>query len=120
MFSPWLIGGAALTVGVLSLTSYAMYQRSEAADARADSAVALQKQFQQDLAESEADKALMRLRGKELDAIVRERDSRVSNLQAENQSRDEAYEKLRAEADAKDQECLSRALPPAIAERLRH
>lgn len=119
MISPYVLLGSAVVVGGLALTSYAMYQKASAADARADAAVAVSEELKQSLAESEADKEAMRQRGKELNAIVRQRDARVQDLEAENKSRDEAYEKLRAEASEADQACLARSLPPAIAERLR-
>lgn len=120
MIHPYALIGTAVVVGGLALTSYAFYQKAAAADARAEAAVAVSEELRQSLVESEADKESMRQRGKELNAIVRERDSRVQTLEAENKSRDEAYDKLRAEAAKEDQDCLARPLPPAIAERLRN
>jgi uncharacterized protein HemX len=117
---PHALVGTAVVVGGLAFSTYAFYQKASAADARADAAVAVQEGLRQSLAESEADKESMRQRGKELNALIRERDSRVQNLEAENKSRDEAYDKLRAEVPKEDQDCLARPLPPAIAERLRN
>lgn len=114
----YLIG--AVAVGGLALATATLYYRAESADARADAAVATAQRLQQTLSESEAHNAELRQRRKDLDAIVRERDARVQTLQAENQSRDEAYEKLRSEVAKEDQDCLSRSLPPAHAERLRN
>jgi chromosome segregation ATPase len=117
---PYVLIGSAVVVGGLALSTYAMYQKASAADARADAAVAVSEELKQSLVESESQNAELRQRRKDLDAIVRERDSRVQNLEAENKSRDEAYDKLRAEVSQEDQDCLARPLPPALAERLRN
>jgi hypothetical protein len=114
---PYVIG--AVVVGGLVLTSVGLYYRGEAANARADSAEAITAQFKEDLLQSEANNAELRQRRKDLDAIVRERDSRVQNLEAENKSRDEAYEALRASFPREDQSCLARDLPDELAKRLR-
>jgi cell shape-determining protein MreC len=117
---PYAYVFGAVVVGGLALSTYAMYQKASAADARADAAVAVAEELKQTLVESESQNAELRQRRKDLDALIRERDSRVQNLEAENKSRDEAYDKLRAEVSQEDQDCLARPLPPALAERLRN
>jgi septal ring factor EnvC (AmiA/AmiB activator) len=110
---------AAIGLALLLATGYGLYQRGNAAVARAESAEAVAAQFKQDLAESEADKALLREMQKRLDSAVRERDARLKALQKTLGELDAEYEKLEKSVGKEDQDCLRRGLPDAFAERLR-
>lgn len=109
---------ALVAAGVLALGCYALYQRSEAADARADAAEHLASQFKQDLAQSEADKAALKSRSRQLDETVKARDVRVGVLENEKRAIKGELENIKRSVGKEDQSCLDRALPDAFAERL--
>ena len=110
---------ALAAAGVLALGCYALYERGNAANARADSAEHLIDQFKVDLAESEADKANLKARNKALDATVKARDVRVKELDDAKRAIKGELDELKESAAKEDQDCLDRDLPDAFAKRLR-
>jgi hypothetical protein len=109
----------AIAVAFLSLGAYGLYQRGNAANARAESAEALVESYKADLAASEADKALLREMQRKLDVAVRERDKRYDELQKAKNALAGEYAKLRDKVDEVDKNCLDRELPDSFRERLR-
>jgi chromosome segregation ATPase len=103
------------------LAGYGVYekQRGDIAAGRALSAEALVSQYKTDLAESEANNAVLRDLQKRLDVAVKERDKRAADLRKALGELDAQYEQLEKNLAPEDKACLSRALPDSIASRLR-
>ena len=114
----YLYAGVALLVAGLSLACYALYQRGNAASARADAAEAKVSQLAQALQEGEAQIEALRVAAEVLDRQLVEihRRERVLNDQKRRLQRE--LSELAKSLPKEDQDCLGRDLPDAIAERL--
>lgn len=110
---------SAIVVAMLSLAGYGLYERGNAANARAEQAETRAAELTQSLQESEADKARMRADAKRTDAALVEKDNRLTVLLAKERNLRAEYEKLKGLLDQKDQDCLDRPLPDPLAARLR-
>lgn len=121
-----MIGGlygyaaGALVIGALGLGCYALYQKSEAAEARASDLERQRDTAIQAVKDAEADKAALKARNKALDDALVARDGRVKALEAAKRKLEGELNETKKTLPPEDQACLDRALPPALAERLRH
>jgi uncharacterized protein HemX len=121
MFGVNLYVVAAIAVLVLGLTgaSYALYERGNAATARAEQVEAQLATAQSALAESEKDAAAARAETKRTDAALVEKDKRLTEMLAKERNVRAEYNRLKGLLDQKDKDCLDRPLPDGLASRLR-
>lgn len=120
-----MIGGiygyavVAAVVAGLSLTSYGLYQRSEAANAKRQAAEERNAQLVVAVkASEETNKALVEANAK-MDALLVEQDKRRKAAEAGKRKLAEELNGIKQTLAAEDKSCLDRSLPPAIVERLR-
>lgn len=80
---------------------------------------ALTAQFRIDLGEAQAEAAFLAQRTRVLDSIIKDRDERLKDKDAEKKAIENAFEKLAAAAPKASQDCFASPLPPAVVEWLR-
>lgn len=119
-----MIGGTygyvavAAVVAGLGLTSYALYQRSEAAGAKLKAAEERNAQLTVAVQEGEAERAALRVRAKVLDETITARDKRIAALLKANGAIKGELDAIKKTLPAEDVSCLDRPLPDAIRLRL--
>lgn len=126
LLNPYVAGS--ILVLFLSLAGFGAFEFEANKAAKADlktsqlqtaAAQGLNKQFQQDLSESEADKAQLEAKAAALDAQLVIRDVRVKQLSLKNATIQGEYDALKSKLPTADQDCLNRPLPDSIVERMR-
>lgn len=115
----YLYAGIAVVVGVLGLACYALYQKSEAAEARAADLERQRDTAIQAVKDSEAEAQRVKDRAKKLDAALVARDGRLRVLEATNRNLKGEVNALKKTLPAEDQACLDRPLPDSLVKRLR-
>lgn len=119
-----MIGGVygyaavAAVVAGLGLTSYALYQRSEAATAKLKAAEERNAQLVVAVQEGEAERLALKHRAKVLDSTITARDKRIAELTRANGAIKGELNELKKTLPVEDQSCLDRPLPPALQLRL--
>lgn len=116
---PYASIAVAVVVGGLTITAYALYERGNAASARAEAAEERVATLKQTVIEQEADKEALRVAAEVLDATLVQRDRRNAELETRNRKAKEELNALRQTLPKEDQDCLDRALPDSLAKRLR-
>lgn len=116
-------GYALLAVGVLILVLAGavalQYEEHKADVAEKTSLEGSLHTLQQSLAQSEADKAALIQKQKELDQAVKERDARMKALNDAKRKLADELDGLKKTLPAPDQDCFSRDLPPSVLDLLR-
>ena len=114
-----LLGVGAVVVALGGYGAY-QYQRAEASNARAERAESRVAALTETLKGSEEENARLLAAGRALDAALVQRDKRARALEETKRKLQGELDELKAKLPQEDRECLDRALPPAIAERLRN
>lgn len=114
----WLIGGVAVVIGGLSLASYGLYQRSEAAIAKLEKVEADNATLTQAVKDSEEVNDALRVAARVLDETITQRDARWAALVAAHGKVKGEYDALKKSLPKEDQACFDRPLPPAVQLRL--
>jgi cell division protein FtsX len=120
-----MIGGVygyavtAAVVAGLGLGCYALYQRSEAANAKLQAAEERNAQLTVAVTESEAQNAALVAANVALDATLVDQAKRRDELAAAKRRTEKELNELKKSLPKEDQDCLSRPLPESIAGKLR-
>lgn len=119
MINPYALLGVGVVVVGLSLTSYALYERGNAANERADAAEGRVASLTQAVEAGQVENNLLREARRKLDVQLVERDKRARDLAETKRKLQGELDEIRATLPAPDRECFDRPIPPAILERLR-
>ena len=111
----------AAVLAFAGLTLAVAYYKNSAARADAEATLARDQRDRAINAAKEAQASIEALRAKQaqLDAAIVERDKRAKELETARRKARAEIDELKKTLDAKDQDCLDRALPDALLERLR-
>jgi chromosome segregation ATPase len=111
---------AAIGVLVLLAITYALYERGNAANARAEAAEKRAEQLAQEVTQANETIEVLTVAARVLDEqLVKIRD-REAKLNVQKQKLQQEYDALTAQQSEADKACLDRDLPDAFAERLRN
>ena len=108
-----------VVVGGLGLACYGLYQRGEAAQARAADLERQRDTAIQAVKDSEEVNAKLRASAKLTDGILVAKDARIAQLLRGQRALKGELNELKKDVPQADRDCLDRSLPPSFADRLR-
>jgi chromosome segregation ATPase len=119
-FTQYALLAGGIVVAVLSLACYALYERGNAANARADAQEKRANGLAAEVASANETIEALQVAARVLDEQLVKIRAREATLNVQKQKLQQEYDALTAKQSEADKACLDRDLPDAFAERLRN